>query len=107
MRFVSSRRGQLTAVVVDQGRQAGHRLGVLFGELVEIALDRTEGIGKFVRAGTDRQLAVLGLVTRADLVAFEPRLRVPAAKTSPARKPVVKRDTAPKAATAATTRRAR
>jgi len=78
----------------------------MFGGLVEITRHGPEELRKVVRAGTDRQLAGLGLVTKTDLVTFERRLRLPAAKTPPERKSPVKRDTMPKP-TPSTTRRAR
>jgi hypothetical protein len=106
MRFAPSPRRQLTRVLVDPGRRASHQIGMMFGGLVGITRQRAEQLRKVVRAGTDRQLAGLGLVTKTDLVTFERRLRLPA-KTPPARKPAVKQNTAPKSATASTTRRAR
>jgi hypothetical protein len=87
MRFVPSRGRQLTAVVVDQGRHAGRQLGMMFGGLVERTRHGTEELGKIVRAGTDRQLAGLGLVTQTDLVTFERSMRpTPAKNNAPPKK---------------------
>ena len=66
---------QFTADLVAQGQHARDHLGAVLGEF--IARSRNEALRRIVRSGADRQLRGLGLVTKADLAAFERRLSTP------------------------------
>jgi len=78
---------QLTADLVAQGHHARDQLGTVLGEFIEMSRNRNEELHRIVRSGADRQLSLLGLVTKADLAAFERRVRsVSAPKTARANK---------------------
>lgn len=65
---------QFTADLAAQGQHARDRLGTVLGEFIAMSRNRNEELRRIVRSGADRQLSGLGLVTKADLAAFERRL---------------------------------
>ena len=78
IQFTELRRSQarrLASELVSQGQLARDQLGAAVDELVEISRHRSEELRQVVSAEVQRQLGVLGLATKNDLVELERRLR--------------------------------
>ena len=106
MQFTELRRSQahrLATDLVAQGQLARDQIGAAVDELIEISRARSEELRTIVSTEVQRQLGVLGLATKNDLVALERRLRSASAKKAPTKKAPVK---AKKTASQATAKKA-
>jgi polyhydroxyalkanoate synthesis regulator phasin len=94
MQFTELRRSQahrLATELVAQGQLARDQIGAAVDELIEISRTRSEELRTIVSTEVQRQLGVLGLATKNDLVALERRLRpAPARKSASEKGPAKK-----------------
>ena len=105
MHFTELRRSQarqLASDLVAQGQLARDQIGAAVDELVDMSRRRSEELRAVVSAEVQRQLSVIGLVTKRDLEELERRLstRLSARKTagtSAGSKPAAKKAAAKKA----------
>src|SRR5579862_1230798 len=83
MQFTELRRSQahrLATDLVARGQLARDQVGAAVDELIEMSRTRSEELRQIVSSEVQRQLGVIGLATKSDLVALERRLRAAPAK---------------------------